>query len=96
MPQGEPVTGIPVFRNQPAVADWVLLYVIMPSAIPQELWNEMKKFADRLLTRGKEHDTAKSKKRQAKECGKIGIVAWSADRLEGNDHPLPFPDPQKI
>ena len=58
----------------------------MPSAIPQERWNEMKKFADRLLTRGKEHDTAKSKKRQAKECGKIGIVAWSADRLEGNDH----------
>jgi hypothetical protein len=42
----------------------------MPSSIPQERWNEMKKFADRLPTRGKEHDTAKSRERQAKERGK--------------------------
>ena len=27
----------------------------------QERWNEMKKFADRLLTRGKEHDAAKAR-----------------------------------
>lgn len=32
----------------------------------QERWNEMKKFADRLLTRGKEHDAANSKERQAR------------------------------
>jgi hypothetical protein len=31
----------------------------------QARWNEMKKFADRLLAQGKEHDAAKSKERQA-------------------------------
>lgn len=36
----------------------------------QGRWNEVRKFADRLLACGKEHDAAKSKERQTKELGK--------------------------